>query len=522
MNKWTYFLLSSIAFTPAMLHAEATPKFSIVPTTSTTYQISSTGAITVRYRVTNNTKLIRTLTFKPIPGVSQGTGAVTPCSAPFTLAPKQSCLLTLVIHGNAISPQGIHEGPQVCKTMGPANNNPDPFLCSQPGPGSNLNITLSSALRRRVAVGNATINGQNALIAFTSIDGGASWSSLINLLSTIPSLLYSVTCDDSGLRCVTVGRAGLLLNNSQPLVYTSTNGGNSWSSPLLLTTPTGSAGTRLLDVDCDSTGVNCITVGASRIPARSFPITYTSADGGVTWSLPSILTSLPGNNTLVSIACDGSALRCVVIGTNAGTTPISYSSSNGGQSWTGPLTLSIPPGLVSVALQSVSCDSSGLTCAAVGITSDASFNSFPISYTTVDGGLHWSSPILPVPVSATENALLSITCNSTGLACVAGGYTRVGGILSNVTYQSIDGGNTWGSPILPLIPSGLDNNSINGIFCGGDGIFCTAVSSGDNGVQAFPYSYTSNNGGGTWSAPLLFSTPSSVTQANLGAISGSN
>lgn len=118
------------------------PKFDIIPTTATTKQISVHGHDTVQYRVTNNTKITRTLVMKTIPGITQIEAAG--CANPFTLSPGASCFLTLALNGSLL-PQRVIRGPEVCKTQGPGNNTPDPFLCSQPSAANSLNITVTSA-----------------------------------------------------------------------------------------------------------------------------------------------------------------------------------------------------------------------------------------------------------------------------------------------------------------------------------------------------------------------------------------
>ncbi|KTD53715.1 protein with a bacterial immunoglobulin-like domain protein [Legionella santicrucis] len=128
-----------LMFSMLQVHAGAQPKFNIIPTTPTTKQIPSIGNDTVQYRVTNNTTITRTLTMKPITGVTQVVEGG--CSSPFTLAAGASCLLTLNLDGNLL-PARVIGGPEICKTKGAGNNNPDPFLCSQPSAANSLNITV--------------------------------------------------------------------------------------------------------------------------------------------------------------------------------------------------------------------------------------------------------------------------------------------------------------------------------------------------------------------------------------------
>lgn len=119
------------------VHA-AKPIFSIIPITSTVGSIPSNGGTLVQYQVTNQTAITRTLTMKPIPGVTQSALGPNACTNPFTLAPNQSCILSLSIF------EAIHGGPVICKTQCANNNNPDLFLCAQASPENQLNFTKSN------------------------------------------------------------------------------------------------------------------------------------------------------------------------------------------------------------------------------------------------------------------------------------------------------------------------------------------------------------------------------------------
>lgn len=116
----------------------ATPKFNIVANSVVQRTVAPNETVFVSYRVTNQTKLTRTLTLVPITGVSQlAIGSF--CPSPFTLSPGASCQLRLKIEGSLLPASGIHGGPEVCKTQWNSNA-PDPFLCSQAAPQSQLNM----------------------------------------------------------------------------------------------------------------------------------------------------------------------------------------------------------------------------------------------------------------------------------------------------------------------------------------------------------------------------------------------
>jgi 6-phosphogluconolactonase (cycloisomerase 2 family) len=139
------FITSMLILSSSVIHA-AEPKFNIVPVAGsiTALLLPSNFTETLSYQVTNQTKITRTLTMVPITGVSQTTTGAGVCSSPFTLAPQQSCTLSLVIYGSQVSSSGINGGPVVCKTRGQGDPSPDPYLCSQPSPQNTLAISVTS------------------------------------------------------------------------------------------------------------------------------------------------------------------------------------------------------------------------------------------------------------------------------------------------------------------------------------------------------------------------------------------
>lgn len=117
-------------------------KFSVVPLSNVSVTIPEHNISVIPYRITNNTKITRTLTYQPIEGVVQNTFLPNACANPFTLAHGQSCTLVLLATANNASTNLSEGGPVVCKTFGAGDNNPNPFLCSQPAPGNELKISI--------------------------------------------------------------------------------------------------------------------------------------------------------------------------------------------------------------------------------------------------------------------------------------------------------------------------------------------------------------------------------------------
>ena len=178
-----------------LLYAATQPTFTLTPTTPTTVQIPVNDNAVVQYRVTNQTKITRTLTMVPIAGITQLTGSAGECSNPFMLASKQSCLLTLQLNGSQLPGQVI-QGPEVCKTQSADDNSPTPFLCSQPSQIESLSITrlgveqaalsVSPSTRTLTACGassNFTVTNNSSTVTATNILANLTGTALVGNVS---------------------------------------------------------------------------------------------------------------------------------------------------------------------------------------------------------------------------------------------------------------------------------------------------------------------------------------------------
>jgi len=144
-NSILVFITSVLMLGSTILYA-AQAKFSIIPTSDSIVilLLPRNFTETVRYQVTNQTKITRALTMVPISGVSQITTDVGACANPFTLSQQQTCTLTLALDGSKLPSAGISSGPIVCKTKAPSDPSPDPFLCSQPAVGNALAVSITT------------------------------------------------------------------------------------------------------------------------------------------------------------------------------------------------------------------------------------------------------------------------------------------------------------------------------------------------------------------------------------------
>jgi alpha-tubulin suppressor-like RCC1 family protein len=141
MKKWILYFLAIILGVSAEAGTKA--KFSLEPLTSTVLNLTNNAVELVSYRVTNNTKITRTLTFEPHDGLIQYTVGAGLCPSPFTLAYGDSCILTLIATTeNAVNSQV--GGPIVCKTNSISDTSANPFLCSRPSASAALHINIPS------------------------------------------------------------------------------------------------------------------------------------------------------------------------------------------------------------------------------------------------------------------------------------------------------------------------------------------------------------------------------------------
>jgi hypothetical protein len=274
------------------------------------------------------------------------------------------------------------------------------------------------------------------------------------------------------------------------------------------------------------------------------PLAYASNNFGSSWTLisgsaPPLLappadmninsaTQPPGLISvtgLTSISCNATANKCTTVGAyvtiNSDNIPLSYTTSDGGASWTTNSSLPKPPdalltqGLIRIALYGISCDqSTGMRCVAVGTYQkhDSSLDYYiPLSYTSTDGGLSWTPNAsgLSLPgdadtsgATSQRNQLNSVSCNSSGLFCVAAGYYTVinSGETNSLIYTSSDGGVTWtlNSSARPLPVGTLTGNYLQTVTCDPSGIICSAVGYYTTSQDTLPLSYVSNNAGISW------------------------
>ncbi|KTD10653.1 BNR/Asp-box repeat containing protein [Legionella gratiana] len=386
---------------------------------------------------------------------------------------------------------------------------------------------FSTLINNTATVGSVTINNILNPLTYFSDNLGLTWSD--SILPTFPTgatsvKLGAVSCNSR--LCVTGG-----YTDSAALFYISTNGGRSWGNPITVNGPVGNTKVEINSLNCSATG-RCVAVGLVEFPGVVNGLSMISTNNGVTWTLSSNQPLPPDNNStqLWGVSCSQDGLICIATGwavINGEDAPVTYTSLNGGNSWLPAVLPTLPTaqGYQSGVLFSVACSSTGKQCVSAGYaqTDASSPAAVPVSYQTTDAGITWKSAVLPnVPLNSLNSEIKGVSCDSQGLQCVAAGATIYSsGVNANLIYTSTNGGATWGSPILLNGPSNSDSNKLNTVFCYSIGQICIAIGHGSNASGGFiPYSYTSIDGGSTWSEPSLMSVVSNTTDSDLFGASG--
>ena len=251
----------------------AHPKFSIVPTSphANVVNVLSNAITTVQYQVTNQTPVTRTLTMVPITGVNQSVTGTGSCANPFILASGQSCLLNLQLNGSEL-PKHTLGGPEVCKTLGPDNNNPSPFLCSEACGFNELNVSVIQPASPVYAY----ITQQDTTVIQCEVNTDGSYG----LCTTLTDPTFNTTF-------------GIVLNNTQTLAYIVNQNNTVSKCPI---NPT------------DGTFGSCTLVGS--LYARPTGILLNSA-GTIAYVVNS--SNVNTGVTQCSILTDGSFAGCTLL-----------------------------------------------------------------------------------------------------------------------------------------------------------------------------------------------------------------
>jgi photosystem II stability/assembly factor-like uncharacterized protein len=325
---------------------------------------------------------------------------------------------------------------------------------------------------------------------FTGTNNGEKNAFSIRLLAQQNNInrLGSVACDTTGLQCAVVS-SSKNGDSTIPLIFNSTDGGNTWGSPATLPTVKNSGDHFLADISCDNTGLKCITI-ASSYSNNSVPLSYNTTNGGNTWVESTTISSRHPRQNLRAISCDVSGKKCVIVGeffkANGNYSypiPVVYTTADSGDTWE----ISLTPDVDQGELMDIACDSDAQHCIAVGnyITESGGI---PMALVSFDGGGTWSRSTIPTPQNSITYQISGIACDKSGKKCAAVGHFFLNstGEAAPLSYVSMDGGITWDMPTtLPPIYNSYSYCTLDDVTCDSTGEKYLAIGSCFNG-KIFP------------------------------------
>ncbi len=269
----------------------------------------------------------------------------------------------------------------------------------------------------------------------SSTDQGATWGAPI-ILSEPGHNAFAPQLVTDG---TTITIAWYGDDGSSDRVYTahSTDGGTTWSTPFILSSAGQNArGPRL------ATHGTTITITWYENDASTFRIhASSSTNGGATWSAPVVLSVAGQTAYSPQIVADGPAITVAWSSTDGSDFQIrASSSSDGGTSWSMPTTLSNPshiawgPRLVT----------DGNVITVTWHESDGS-DSLILTASSADGGTTWSAPTTLSNPSHIARGARQVT---DGSVITVTWYEGDGSNYRINTSSSTDGGTTWSAPVM--------------------------------------------------------------------------
>lgn len=347
-------------------------------------------------------------------------------------------------------------------------------------------------------------------------------------------------CTNTGDQCIT---GGFFQNGDYvPNVYYSKDQGVTWVQSDVSRMSTIHGGTsqassiQLWNMSCNVSQAYCIAGGNATYETQENGIIWYSEDFGQTWSEAYIQ---PENGVYRNYATscyqssNDNTNKCIVVGAVSGNNTVYIGHGSGTAEpmrFYAANSMEIPSGYLIVP-QGATCSSND-NCVLVGFFEDASNTTLQSSaiYYSTDGGDNWiQSHIANLgPVDAEVINLAGISCDKSGLNCVAAGWYSTSAQSRypayGLVYTSNDGGQNWDNTIILNAPNvDSDVNRMNVISCTENSGVCMVSGHGGysnvSGTPYFPISYISYNQGKSWSKASVMPFPSGVSSDDVFSVS---
>ena len=323
------FFTALVAILFSMMSYAEKPLWTFVPDPyyPPTVSVTSIGTVTIKYKVTNQSRKTHTLVMDQTNNaITTQVTAAGDCSNPFILGYQQSCTLNLLVNGNALT-GNVSGGPIVCQQG-------SRLQCYQPSKNDILNITRIPVVQYLITP-TAGVDGTIAPSTPQAVVAGSNLT-----FTATPSAGYQVDewfVDDGVAQKggttftlsnistnhmveVSFARVGTIYAGTlSGLVYFSTDNGLTWTT----TTTTPSPGNTVNSVFSTP---NTLYVGSADGKV------YYSTDNGTLWSASS---SVPGGVAVNSVFVTTSDTTTIYVGTpyTGPSNGVVYYSTNGGTTW---------------------------------------------------------------------------------------------------------------------------------------------------------------------------------------------
>jgi hypothetical protein len=257
----------------------------------------------------------------------------------------------------------------------------------------------------------------------------------------------------------------------------STNGGNTWSTPLTISTANASDP----EIVLDGNNISAIWGAPDGITVAN------STDNGATWSTPVIISgAMPitnGQTATPQLVRDGA--RVVALWSADGVVE-SATSTDGGASWGAVTSFGLG--------SSTNLSSDGLVIGATWVAGDQHI----WASASTDGGVSWGAPSDVSGAGATTTPRVVVAGTRLTLA-----WTDTSGAIDVIfTAYSANAGASWSAPAARTSATNADSPRI---VTGGSRT--TIIWRQHNGTSFRTTTASSSDGGATWSTPVDISTP---------------
>jgi hypothetical protein len=325
--------------------------------------------------------------------------------------------------------------------------------------------------------------------------------------------LSSVSCPSTSI-CVAVGGTQSSIGDFSGVIVTSSDGGQTWSPPTLITGPLpGTTGTGFYAVSCPS-ATSCVAVGydetSSQIEALSTSGTLSS--GSWTWTPPSVVS---GVSEFLGVSCLTGTADCIAVGDTSASF-VALSTTDSGGAWSQPVTLNAAQATASFG-NTVTCTGSpsAPTCVALWDPYPASSTTQAVAYVGTGssiGSLTWSAATFPTA----GDVLAGVACPSATSCVVVGsnsGSSPTAGVADTLSISS--GSGAFGTT--PVTLSGI--TTLDGVACTSS-LDCTAVGNWTSGGYKDDATSATTDGGTTWSPGDQFSTTGTAFSSDFAGLNG--